>query len=166
MKLFGNIFSKCNECFDLKDNNTQEFEEYAKCKIKFFQCLKVREGNRDQFFSFIIVILGLAIPALNALLPEDHIILKNQLSVIIGSGIAIIIAFLQIKKYHERFIIFKFVSRSLEIEYIKFKNKVFSDSDDKNLELFRDKVFEILYNEVDQVVSIFKNMKKDDGKIV
>jgi hypothetical protein len=125
--------------------------------IQEMQKSKFSSLNREQDLQFIVIIASAIIPIANVSLAPSHGL--NILSSVLGGIALVITSVMQLKKYHERWILSKITAQRLMNEYYWWKNKVehYKESDEaKRLETLVRNCELILLSEATQFVGIFQ----------
>jgi hypothetical protein len=152
-------FYKATKEPDSKDWD-KHFKEYIKCKYEMFSTLKEKERRKDDWLQFSVIFLGTLVIFINALPFPDNV--KAIVSATSGFLISLSVAFNKIKKYQERWPIFKGVSRALEFEYIDLTKPEESFRGERESKAYQN-MLEILKQEAREVISLSKENTKPEN---
>jgi hypothetical protein len=126
--------------------------------IQDFQKSKSSSINREHDLQFVVIIASAIIPIANVSIMPSHGL--NILSSFLGGIALVITSILQLKKYHERWILSKITAQKLMNEYYWWKSKVEpynkSNGDDERLAVLVRNCESILMSETTQFVGIFQ----------
>jgi Protein of unknown function (DUF4231) len=157
---------KSNEpgLFTPADDDPAYVKERLKPSIRDFQKEKRTTIRREQNLQLIVIIASALIPIANVSLPPS--LALNVLSSVLGAIALVVTSILQLKKYHEKWILSKTTAAKLMNEYYSWKNKVrdYTGSDDaKRLALLVRNCEFLLLSEATQFVDIFQPRDSTTG---